>query len=109
MVVKMSCRCRLRRNECDVVIGLALGRQCLGYDAGNTRSVSLALGFDRAAGGGLCRSTVFQKRMASCSLATTQYGRADHGWRHIGARLVALSDRNACSSRLFRFRDHAVV
>jgi P-type Cu2+ transporter len=54
---KWLLKCLAVANERDVVVGLTLGRERFRYDAGNARSVSLALGFDCFAGRGLCRAT----------------------------------------------------
>ena len=82
---------RLRRDERDVAVGLDLGRQRLRHDAGDARSVPLALRPDRAAGGGLCRPAVLSKRTASAAGAAAQYGRADFARRDAGARPVVCS------------------
>ena len=60
---EMPGRCRLRRDERDVAVGLGLGGQRLRHDAGDARSVPLALRIDRAAGRRLCRPAVLSKRI----------------------------------------------
>ena len=105
----MSRRRRFRRDERHVALDLGLVGQCFRHDAGDARPVSLAVGADRAAGRGLCRSAVLSQRAAGVARPPHQYGRADLDRRGVGAWPLGLRDRDARRPRLFRFRDHAVV
>ncbi len=54
----------LRGHEHHAAVGLGLVRQRLRHDAGDARPLPLAVGADRAAGGGLCRPAVLPERAA---------------------------------------------
>ena len=88
---EMPGRRGLCRDERDAAVGIGLGRQRLRHDAGDARPVSLAVRFDRAAGGGLCRPAVFPKRRPGAAGAARQYGRADLHRRDARARPLGLS------------------
>ena len=66
----LPCGRGLRRDEHHAAVGVGLVRQCHRHHAGDARPVSLAVGADRAAGGGLCRPAVLSQRLAArCAIA----------------------------------------
>ena len=79
-------RRRLRRHERDDAVGPGMVRQRHRHAAGAARFLSLAVGADRAAGGGLCRPAVLPIGVAGAPRRRRQHGRADQHRRRPGAR-----------------------
>ena len=70
-------RRRLRHHERDDAVGPGMVRQCQRHAPGAARFLPLAVGADRAAGGGLCRPAVLPLGLARAARAQHQHGRAD--------------------------------
>ena len=59
----------LCRDEHHAAVGVGVVRQRHRHDAGDARPLPLAVGADRAAGGGLCRPAVLPQRLARAARA----------------------------------------
>src|SRR6185295_18821846 len=78
-----------------------LVRQCLGHAARATRFLSLAIGTDRVAGGGLCGSALLSVSLARIEGRWRQHGCADLDRCHPRARHVGRGDYSSRGARLF--------
>ena len=73
-LLRCLARRRLRGHEHHAAVGVGLVRQRHRHHAGDARFLPLALGADRAAGGGLCRPAVLPQRLrARCARAASTW------------------------------------
>ena len=94
-------------DEHHAAVGVGMVGQCHGHFAGDTRFLSLALGADRLAGGGLCRATLFPVGARRPAREKAQYGCSHFAGHPARARHVGGGNCAAWRRSLFRFRRHA--
>ncbi len=97
----------VRHHECDDAFDPGVVRQCRRHDSGTARFLSLAVGADRAAGGGLCRPAVLPFGVSRVAHRQRQHGRSDQHRRHARARHVGRRNHQSRRAYLFRRGDHA--
>ena len=103
----LSRGCGIRDHECDDAFHSGLVRQWQRHDSGTAGFLSLVVGADRAACGGLCRPAFLPLGVPRVAHRQRQYGRSDLHRRHPGAGHVGRRNHQSCRAHLFRRGNHA--